>query len=292
MRALRAALLGAAGLGAYSLYEPFHFRIQRHALVRRPAELPHKSSGSFSILHISDAHMRGTQHRKQAFLRSLPQAIGTVPDLVLATGDMIDDDSGIDPVVECMSHLQARFGKFFVMGSHDYYQSKLRSPTKYFAREHDVVVAGKTDAGRMTRGLAGHGWINLTNRSEVLDTPSGRVRVAGVDDPYLDRHHTGHIERHRYEVLAIGLVHAPGVVSEWLLEGFDLVVAGHTHGGQVRFPLVGAAVTNSSLPNALAAGPSRIGNAWLHVSPGIGCSKFTPIRFLCRPEVTLLELRP
>jgi predicted MPP superfamily phosphohydrolase len=286
MRALGAALLGAAGAGAYAFYEPFRFRIQRHRLRGRPG------SASLTVLHISDAHMRGDQHRKQAFLRSLPKAIGATPDLVVATGDMIDDDSGIDPVLECMALLEARLGRFFVLGSHDYFQSKYRPPTKYFVKKSDLVVVAKTDIGRMTSSLSEQGWIDLTNRTEMLDTAEGRLRMAGVDDPYLGKERTGHIERAADEAIAIGLVHAPDVVAEWILNGFDLVVAGHTHGGQVRFPGAGALVTNSSLPTALAAGPTRVGDAWLHVSPGVGSSRFAPIRFLCRPEVTLLELRP
>ena len=134
--------------------------------------------------------------------------------------------------------------------------------------------------------------MSLVNRTHLLESPHGRIRLAGVDDPYIRRHNTDHIERSDDDVLAIGLVHAPDVVSEWLLAGFDLVVAGHTHGGQVRVPGIGALVSNCSLPNALAGGLHRIGPGWLHVSPGLGTSKFAPIRFACRPEATLLRLRP
>jgi predicted MPP superfamily phosphohydrolase len=75
-----------------------------------------------------------------------------------------------------------------------------------------------------------------------------------------------------------------------LLAGFDLVLGGHTHAGQVRIPGVGALVTNSSLPAALGGGLHRIGSGWLHVSPGLGTGRFAPIRFACRPEATLLVL--
>ncbi|MEA2517702.1 MAG: uncharacterized protein QOG16_1540, partial [Actinomycetota bacterium] len=91
-------------------------------------------------------------------------------------------------------------------------------------------------------------------------------------------------------VLAIGLAHAPDVVSQWMLQGFDLVFTGHTHAGQVRVPGFGAVVTNSSLPTELAGGLHRVGSGWLHVSPGLGTGRFAPIRFNCRPEATLLEI--
>jgi predicted MPP superfamily phosphohydrolase len=87
-------------------------------------------------------------------------------------------------------------------------------------------------------------------------------------------------------------MHAPDVVSEWFLTGFDLVLAGHTHGGQVRIPGIGALVTNCSLPTALAGGLHRIHGGWLHVSPGLGTGKYSPIRFACPPEATLLHLEP
>jgi predicted MPP superfamily phosphohydrolase len=128
------------------------------------------------------------------------------------------------------------------------------------------------------------------NQTKHLETPYGTVRIAGVADPYLNLHETGHIERAEAEVLALGLVHAPDVVSEWLLNGFDVVFAGHTHGGQIRLPFVGSIVTNSDLPAGLAYGSNRVGSGWLHVSPGLGTSHYTPIRFLCPPEATLLEL--
>jgi predicted MPP superfamily phosphohydrolase len=132
----------------------------------------------------------------------------------------------------------------------------------------------------------------VINRTELVEAEGGTIRISGVDDPYMNRHRTDHISRGEGDVAAIGLTHAPDVVSEWLLNGYDLVLAGHTHGGQLRFPLAGAAVTNSTLPAALAAGLSRIGNGWLHVSMGLGTGRYAPVRFLARPEATLLHLVP
>jgi predicted MPP superfamily phosphohydrolase len=68
------------------------------------------------------------------------------------------------------------------------------------------------------------------------------------------------------------------------------VVAGHTHGGQVRMPFVGALVTNSRLPRRVASGVFRMGDALVHVSRGLGTNKYAPFRFLCRPEATMLVL--
>jgi predicted MPP superfamily phosphohydrolase len=87
-------------------------------------------------------------------------------------------------------------------------------------------------------------------------------------------------------------MHSPGSAPETAALGYDLLVAGHTHGGQVCLPGVGALVTNCSLPSRLVSGLIRMGSAIVNVSPGLGTSKYAPFRFFCRPEATLLELHP
>jgi predicted MPP superfamily phosphohydrolase len=86
-------------------------------------------------------------------------------------------------------------------------------------------------------------------------------------------------------------MHSPDSAPESAACGYDLILAGHTHGGQVRLPVVGALVTNSDMPRELASGLIRMGPALMHLSPGLGTSKYAPFRFLCRPEVTLVQLR-
>ncbi|HEX2235177.1 MAG TPA: metallophosphoesterase [Actinomycetota bacterium] len=286
MKLFRVAALTGAALGTYSFVEPMLFRLTTKR-VPLPAGAP-----SLTILHVSDTHMRRRSRRLRAWLETLPKLLEETPDIVVATGDFIDDDGGIDPLLECFARLEARLGRFYVLGSHDYYQSRFDPWTKYFTRSKPRKQSHPADTRKLQDGLHEDGWIPLINTTYVLGSPYGPIRMAGVDDPYLDRHTTDHIERGRDDVLAIGLVHAPDVVSEWLLAGFDLVVAGHTHGGQVRVPGFGAVVTNCSLPASLAAGLHRVGGGWLHVSPGLSASRFSPIRFACRPEATLLRLEP
>jgi predicted MPP superfamily phosphohydrolase len=120
------------------------------------------------------------------------------------------------------------------------------------------------------------------------------VDVRGVDDP--------HIGRDKYEEvagafdpaadLALGVTHAPylRILDGMTGDGANLVLAGHTHGGQLRLPGVGALVTNCDLDRARARGLSRHGTAHLHVSAGLGTSPYAPIRFACPPEATLLTL--
>jgi predicted MPP superfamily phosphohydrolase len=283
MRFLRPAAVAATALGAYSLLEPYWYRLVTHRL-QVPSTVP-----ALNILHLSDLHLKARDRRLTAFVSGLTSL---EVDLILSTGDLIEDDSGIDPLVECFSQLKARLGRFYVLGSHDYHQSHFTSYTKYFTAGRGHLPTRKAATARLEAGLADAGWHSLTNSSENLATKWGKLQLTGVDDPYLGRHDLRVIRRHADSRVAIGLMHAPEVVSEWFLAGFDLVVAGHTHAGQVRLPFYGALVTNCALPTALAGGPHQVGNGWLHVSPGLGTGKFSPIRFNCRPEATLLTLVP
>lgn len=320
------AALGAA-LAAYSLYEPYRFRlVTRRVPARRGAP-------DLCIVHLSDTHVTGRDRARLRFIASLPERLGEVPDLVLVTGDMIEGDAGIDPLLDAVSGYEARGGIFYVLGSHDYFRSKFKIPTHYVIGGRSPVKAPPNDIRRLEEGFQKLGWSSLTNRTEIVKlaarAPSadagprrrgdagrprggdaaGRVpesqrgvgdggeemvtiRVTGVDDPYLRWHRTDHIERRADEAFAIGLVHSPEVISDYVLNGFDLVLAGHTHAGQIRLPGLGALVTNSSLPAALAGGLHAVGTAWLHVSPGVGNSRFTPFRIGARPEITVLEVTP
>ena len=145
-------------------------------------------------------------------------------------------------------------------------------------------------------GLSGAGWADLTNARAVLEVDGRTLDLRGVDDP--------HIKADRYAKvagpfdpaadLALGVVHAPylRVLDAFTRDGADMVVAGHTHGGQVAVPGFGALVTNCDLPRDRVRGLSRWGSSWLHVSAGLGTSKYGPFRFACRPEASLLTVVP
>ncbi len=286
MLSLRSTVAAGAALGAYSFYEA-----RRYRLVARDVPI-HAPISELRVLHVSDMHLGPANTKLRTFLAGLPDAMGTMPDLVVATGDLIEGDGGIDPAIHALSRLDARLGRFYVLGSHDYYQSEGPAYSKYFTGRTPETPSKRAATHELEAGLQSKGWISLSNATHHVEVPTGRVRVAGVDDPYLNRHETGHIRRDHGDVLALGLMHAPDVVSEWALHRFDVVFAGHTHGGQVRLPAIGAVVTNCRVPTGLASGLNRVGATWLHVSPGLGTSRWAPIRFFCPPEVTLLRLVP
>jgi len=127
--------------------------------------------------------------------------------------------------------------------------------------------------------------------AELAELP---VDLAGLSDPHirLDDLTVPVPANGDPSRLRIGVVHSPYQRSLNAFErsGYQLLLAGHTHGGQVRLPGVGALVTNCDLPRERVRGLSRWGSAWLHVSAGLGTSKYAPFRFACRPEATLLTL--
>lgn len=276
-------------MGAYSIAEAHSYRL-RHTAVPVRAGAP-----SLRLLHLSDTHLSGLRPDLLRWLSDLPESVGEV-DLAIATGDLIDDDSGIDLAVDALGRIKSRLGRYYVLGSHDYFQSTIRGliagVSSMYAARRAPETSRPADTARLEAGLKEAGWISLANAVETVATAQGTVRLAGVDDPFLRRHETAHIRREAADALAVAVVHCPDIVSECALQGFDLVLAGHTHGGQVRMPGIGALVTNCTLPAGLARGLHRVGSAHLHVSPGLGTTKFSPVRLLCPPEATVLELTP
>src|SRR6266545_1901295 len=197
---------------------------------------------------------------RQRFLAELAE----VPaDLVVVTGDILGEPSALDAALKSLSRFHPRFGSVAVLGSNDYYAPQPKNYLSYFRRRRrrrgDLELAGMSD-------------------------PHIRLDDLTVPVPA-----DGHASR-----LRIGVVHSPYQRSLNAFErsGYQLVLAGHTHGGQVRLPGVGALVTNCDLPREQVRGLSRWGSTWLHVSAGLGTSKYAPFRFACRPEATLLTLVP
>ncbi|MGH2788548.1 MAG: metallophosphoesterase [Actinomycetota bacterium] len=289
MRPLRNLALAGVAIGAYAVAEARSYRV-----TTLPVPIPH-TAPALRVLHLSDLHLTARNRKLVGWLENLPAAIGPI-DLAVATGDLIDDNSGIEPTVGVLNRFEAPLGCYYVLGSHDYFQSTLRGLvagiSELYAARRDPVTSRPADTESLEEGLGGLGWKSLANTTDTISTPGGTVRVTGLDDPFLKRHDMAHIRREPDDALAIGLVHSPSAVSEWVLAGYDLILAGHTHGGQVRLPGVGALVTNCTLPTALASGLHMIGSSHLHVSAGLGTSKFAPIRLLCPPEATVLELLP
>ena len=285
---LAAALVAAAGGAcvAYgALVELDWYRLRREVVpLLAPGQEP------CSILHLSDLHLLTSQARKQRFLTELAE----LPvDMVVVTGDILGEPDALEPALEVMRRFQPRLGGVVVLGSNDYYSPRFKNYLAYFLPNRKRRLPhGHNPWRELVAGLERMGWLVLSNRRGRL----GDVELAGMDDPHIDRDDpavpvpaNGQAAR-----LRIGVVHSPYQRSLDVFErnGYPLVLTGHTHGGQVRLPGIGALVTNCDLPRDQVRGLSRWGRSWLHVSAGLGTSKYAPFRFACRPEASLLLLVP
>lgn len=284
-----AALTGlAVGVLAYANAETRHFTLRRQDIpLLKPGQAP------LRILHISDLHMVPGQRAKTQWVQSLATLS---PDAVIATGDFLSHEFGVDSALFSLAPL-LEFPGAFVLGSNDYFSPKPINPAKYFSGPSQLEPTRKMINWQpLSDGMQSAGWLNLTNSRVPWNLAGKRIDVKGVDDP--------HILRDDYPAIAgefdatadlrLGVVHAPylRVLDPMAHDGADLILAGHTHGGQLRLPGVGALVTNCDLDTQRARGLSRHHDSYLHVSAGLGCSRYAPFRFACPPEATLLTLWP
>lgn len=291
--AFRRVAVAAAGVSALGL--GYATLIERNAFTLREVTVPVLAPGASTlrVLQISDLHMMPNQKLKQNWLRELD---GLEPDLVINTGDNLSHPKSVPAVVQALGSLLARPG-LFVFGSNDYFAPVLKNPLAYFDKDHDRVYGPPLPWGDLRAAFTERGWQDMTHVRRDIEVGGVRIAVGGVDDP--------HLERDRYETIAgaadpsadlrLGLTHSPEprVLDRFAADGYDLVLAGHTHGGQLCLPFFGALVTNCGIDRSRVKGPSRWGSHMrLHVSAGMGTSPFAPARFCCRPEATLLTLVP
>lgn len=296
---LRRTLQVGAGLGAAgALGLGYAVGIERQWFTLRRARLevldPVTAAGrSLRVLHVSDLHLRPGQRVERRFVESLA---ALEPDLVVNTGDNLSHTRAVPEVLRALGALLAKPG-LVVWGSNDYHGPRPKNPSHYLFRPQHRVLGPELPWRDLRAAMLEHGWLDATHTRHALTVNGVRIQAAGVDDP--------HIGRDDYDRIAgpadapcdlrLGLTHSPEprVLDAFAEDGYDLVLAGHTHGGQLRLPVYGAIVTNCGLDRSRARGASRWGERMrLHVSAGLGTSPYAPARFSCRPEATLLELVP
>jgi uncharacterized protein len=297
-RGLAAGALGAATLTAYAAWEATQYTVRR-------VELPLLPTGHepLRVLHLTDIHMTPSQHAKQEWLRSLA---GLRPDLVVNTGDNLAHRDSVPVVTDCLGGLLDVPG-VFVFGSNDYWSPTRRNPLLYLRANggRRSLSSEQLPWSDLRAKYTEAGWLDLTNQYGAAKVGGTSFAFAGVDDPHLGYDRLDLVEGPPPgdADVRIAVTHAPylRVLDQFAADGYDAVIAGHTHGGQVCLPYVGALTTNCDLDNARAKGLHRHpadapegapGSTWLHVSAGVGTSPYAPIRVACRPEATLLTLTP
>lgn len=281
---LIALLVGGGACVAYGIFvERGWYRL---ATYRLPI-LPAGSQSTLTLLHVSDLHFVAADRGKARLLASLPAA-----DLTVVTGDVLGEPGAGQAAAAALGPIRGAAASYFVLGSNDYFAARPLSYLAYFRKRRRKRRAAPGGARELVPLLEAGGWVHLRNRRIAQEVAGTRMEVLGLDDPHIERHDLRVAVRADPSAFGLAVVHSPDPAPELAALGYDLVLCGHTHGGQVRLPLVGALVTNSTIPTRLCMGLSRLGRTMLHVSPGLGTSKFAPFRFLCRPEATVLELTP
>jgi uncharacterized protein len=285
--------VGAAGAAAIG----YSAAIERRLWTLRHATLPvlAEDARELRVLHVSDMHMTPNQHSKQRWVAALDEL---EPDLVVNTGDNLAHQQAVPAALRALGPLLDRPG-VFVFGSNDYYAPKPKNPARYLVPSVNAKRIHGTPLpwSDLRAALTERGWLDATHRRHELDIGGIRLHVAGVDDPHLKRDDysaiAGRAPEHAHVKLGVTHSPEPRILDAFARDGYDLVLAGHTHGGQLRLPGYGAIVTNCELDRARARGSSTWGDRmWLHVSAGLGTSPYAPVRFACPPEASLLTLVP
>lgn len=222
-----------------------------------------------SIVHLTDIH-----HSIYTPLETVEGAVYLAnllrPDLVALTGDYVTlSPSYIWPVARALGRLRARLGVFAVLGNHDF----------------------QVDADEITRALRAQHIRVLRNAHYALRARGATLWVAGVDDLWWNADDfpaaLAAVPAREAKIL---LCHNPVGIRQAASHGVDFVLSGHTHGGQVRLPLVGSVRGRSKLGERFVEGWNRLDGTQIYVNRGIGKS-VVPLRFNCPPEIARLRLR-
>jgi len=247
-----------------ALTEPFMIAIERQEIFLR--RLP-KALDGFRIVHLSDLHY-GPFVDPRHLERAIEAANNLNPDLIALTGDYISQErSYAAPCAELVGRLRAPYGVFAVLGNHDHW----------------------TDATLIADLFAAEGINMLVNQGLRIDACGESFWLAGVDDTMVGLEDLGLALAGSSDTeVKILLAHNPTILRRAVRADVDLVLSGHTHGGQV---MLRSEKNRSGKPRRrILRGLGRRANTQIYVTRGLG-TVVLPIRYGCPPEVSVLELR-
>ena len=250
-------------LGAHN--DVYDIEVTRHEVIVE--DLPASFDG-YRVAFLTDTHVASFM-RRGFFREVVAQTMRFQPDLILLGGDFVTWERHIPLMAEVLlTDLTAPDGVYAVLGNHDYWANA------------DGVVAAMT-----ARGVR-----FVVNRSVMIERGEDRIALAGIDELYRgtpDINAAFALVDPR--IPCLGLSHHPDIIELLGDRRVDLLVCGHTHGGQIRVPFFGALVVPSKHEGRYASGFHRKGGVLLYVSRGIGA--IPPLRILCKPEVATFTLR-
>ncbi len=241
--------------------EVFHVEYAERTL--HPPRLPAAWDG-LTILHLTDLHFHGSPDRDY-YRMLLDRCAAWMPDIVAITGDVADSDIHHRWIVPLLGRLRWRIAAFAILGNHDH--------------RHDVALIRRR-LRRLRMKVPENSWMQVEVRGEPLV-------VIGHEGPWLKP--APDLSACPTEPFRLCLSHTPDNIRWAQRNGIDLVLAGHVHGGQIRFPLVGSMLVPSVHGRRYDCGTFVEGATLMHVSRGV--SGEHPVRYNCLPEVTLFTLR-
>lgn len=254
-----------------AMIEPHQIEIthQTIAIEKLPAEFH-----GLRVVQLSDVH-HSPFLDEERINEAVRMANDLRPDLVALTGDYISHSRDyIAPCARALGRLRAAHGVFAVLGNHDHW----------------------TDGGMMRDALADQGVRVLCNESERIERGSSYIRLAGVDDLMVKRDDLWKaLENTSWGETRILLSHNPAIIREAARAGVDLVLSGHTHGGQINWRLLTGRKDRKTArwlrrpSRRLMRGHAQLGSTQLYVNRGLG-TVVVPLRYGCPPEITLLEV--
>lgn len=263
--------------------EPRWFILSHHTIkIKKPLPQPLK------ILHISDTHF----HPRNTHIYKLFDKLEKLHDLdlVLLTGDIVDNENGFDLAKQQLKRLRSHLGTYAVLGNHDHYWYGKREVFALVFR--NILPRFTNDAERLKATLETIGCCILRNEAKTVSFHGTDLMIAGLDDPVTKHDDPEKLPKsddpNQPKILLTHLLDAVHKVKD---HKFDLAFAGHTHGGQIRLPFLGPIITNSKLERRFAAGLNRIDETQVFTSRGIGTSPLVPSRFFCHPEATVFTVK-
>ncbi|WP_165073923.1 metallophosphoesterase [Paludisphaera rhizosphaerae] len=224
-------------------------------------QLPDEMNG-LSVLHLTDLHFSRAYDRR--YFQAVCEAAADMPsDIVLVTGDMVDDPACIEWIAPLLKDLPGPLGKFAILGNHDHFH------------DSELIAAALTEAGFRV----------LDGETTLVDVEGRRLAVGGTCAPWGPPIPDDAVPSADFSLL---MSHTPDQVYKSAKQGWDFILTGHNHGGQIRFPLIGPLLMPSVYSRRFDRGFFRIRPSLMYVSQGIGAKH--PIRYGCVPEITRFTL--
>lgn len=262
--------------------EPSRFQINRYR-VQIPRHLPKK----IRILHLSDIHFRSPNTALFRFLNSLSRH---AYDFVFVTGDIIDTNEGIRYAGEYLGKFKPFFGTYAVLGNHDYYNHRLMDVIRGTFM-FGVKPKGRLKTDDLVSELRSKGICVLINESAQVSVDGKLLWVHGLDDPTTGQADIQGLQKHLSADLPnFLLTHSIDALLHLDSKDIDLSLSGHSHGGQIRFPWIGAVITHTLMGREYASGVKKVKETVCSISRGLSAGRVFWFRFLCPPEAIVLEV--